>query len=339
MNLSRAYSIQMICFGFIAFVSFACQETPSYSREVAAAEAAEKRDQWWAENQQTEVDVPNASVIQSETDVAAIQQRLKSDPFAGCSYTDAARGDQKALETVELINPRSRIVSGLVTVNGSGSLSLSGTHSKPQLVNVFNVLSTIPNNASGQAVKLAEKGSATTDFTGLSHAEVQGALGATAAQPICDFLMAKSLRSLSADGASYVQASFDKAVPVMIDPQIAPGRLKLQLANPLKIANITATLETNDPDVVLSGLTKRGDIELSLIPSSRTYEDSFGEKVMVSGQVAYRVSNKFQSDDGGAAPALLDQVADYYLANGELAYVVMLTPLPELPIVIFKLSP
>lgn len=326
-----------ISFPLLVLAAVGCQNKPSFESPTTQASAEQtiaERDAWW--NNQIQQKIITPEEVTSEPKVKNVVERIKVDPYIGCGYTLADNPDMVDLAPVALNNARSKIVSGIVTVMGSGSINLSGKQNAITVSNSFRVISTSPNNAEGRAVNLANKASGMTKFQNLSQVEVQAALKTPADKPMCGIVMARGLRATSADGATYVQATFSKPIVTIINPKVSVERLKLQLATPIKVTGITATLESNDEEVIAAGLVKQGDIEVTLIPTSRTLKNSLDQDVTINSEVAYRIANKFQGEGAETSPSVLDQVADYYITGNKITHIVVLTPLPELPIIVYQ---
>lgn len=330
----------VLAFSFLLFAAPACQNKPAFDsssqQEASSPKSETERDDWW--NNQIQQEAIESSDVQNDSKVQIVVEKIKTDPYVGCGYAAGENPDTVEINPINLNNVRSKIVSDGVTVLGNGSISFSGKQSGITAANTFNVTSTSPNNAVGRATKLATKGSGKTTFQNITQALVQTALNTPAAKPFCGIVMSKSLRSQSADGLTYVEATFDKPIVTLINPKVSVERIRLQLINPIKITGVTATLVSNDADVNASGTVKRGDIEVALIPTTRQVMDSFGQPINITSEVAYRIANKFQNTDGttSGTPSLLDQVADYYVSGNKITHIVVLSPLPELPVIVYQ---
>jgi hypothetical protein len=246
--------------------------------------------------------------------------------------------DAVALEPTQLTNAGSRLVSGRVTIVANGGLQLEGTLSSLQINNSFTVVSASPNNAFNAASREALKVSYKTQFQALAQAEVQAALGAPSDKPLCGLVMVRGQRSMAMDNVTFIQATYDKPIVQMISPKLSPERIKLQLQNPIKITGITATLQTNDEAIMATGLVKKGEVELSLIPSERTLSDSLGNPLTIKAEAAYRITSKFVEPNGAGAglPSVLDQIAEFYVSGQKISHVILKSPRPEMPLIVYS---
>lgn len=316
------------------YLTTGCQSQPDPSLKRGATESA-SRDSFFQDKQNT--DIVTSDQVAKDEKVKDLSNQVRTDPFNGCGYASVAAGNQVPLDPIQLKNPSSKVISGRVTIIGNGGLNVGGTLSTLKFNNVFNVVSASPNNATSAAMKAALKSSAATDFQAISQEDVQTALGATAEKPVCGVIMVRAQKSLAADNTTFVNASFDKPVIQMISPKLAVERIKLQLLNPVKISNVTARIETNDPDIQASGLVKKGEVEVTLIPAERSLTDSLGNAVTIKSEVAYRVTNKFVDATGNnnGQPSILDQVAEFYISDQKVTHMIVKTPRPDLPLIIY----
>ncbi len=313
----------------------ACQSEPDPALMKRGDITAVKRDEFFKDKANTET--VSAEQIAKDQKVKDLSQQVKQDPFQGCGYSSIAASDAVTLEPISLKNAGSKIVSGRVTIVVNGGINLGGSLSSLNFSNNFSVVSATPNNATNAANREALKSSFKTDFQAISQLEAQAALAATAEKPVCGVVMVRGQKSLALDNMTFINASYDKPVVQMISPKMTVERIKLQLQAPIKITGITATLETNDQAIIDSGLIKKGEVEVALIPAERSLTDSLGNPVNIKAEVAYRVTNKFMDASAGNAgqASVLDQIAEFYISGQKVTHLIVKTPRPEMPLIIY----
>ena len=174
-------------------------------------------------------------------------------------------------------------------------------------------------------------------FNNASNTETQVTLGRKSTNPSCGISMIKSLKMVSKMGSSYVNVTFDKPAPYLINPMLTKSRIFYELKTPIVISGITATLDSNDAELLKKGRTRTGSVSITLINPNKTFTDSSGKSVTFNTDYAVRVVSKF---DGAGTGALtwLNSVNEYFIntKTGDFEGIVVQIPRQELGIVVYS---
>lgn len=257
--------------------------------------------------------------------------------YAGCGFTQtAASNSSTQLFGANLRSTLSKL-SGRNTISwvvtATSDMAISAAVGQSEISMSFDVVDGTPSRAKAKAESNVAKYANDTTFKSVSNEKIQNLLGRGAQNPACGILMANRVEVKSNGGATYINADFSKPFPYLLSTTLSASRALRELAEPIVIDNIKATVKSNDPEVTQGGASRTGKVSINLINPKRTITDSNGKSTTFEAEYAYRVSSKF---DGASSVWWLDQISDYYVKNGEIIGTVVQIPKNEIKVIVYK---
>jgi hypothetical protein len=269
-------------------------------------------------------------------DDTAFDDMVKNAPYLQCGFNPETDGN-KSLANGAFTSTNSTVRGTNWTVNAKSEITLALNGASSVLTTLFSVNNTQPAAAKIQADSYAAQTSTTMTFNNASNAETQAALDRKSTSPSCGILMTKSLKMVSKMGSTYVNVTFDKPAPYLINPMLTKSRIFYELKSPIVISGITATIDSNDAELMKKGRTRTGSVSISLINPNKTFTDSSGKSITINTDYAVRVVSKF---DGAGTGALtwLNSVNEYFIntKTGNFDGIVVQIPRQELGIVVYS---